>query len=128
VSPGKKLRLGTGALVAQSSEPAIAPPISKPEQLARGVEVWIYYRTWRRGVISRIVEVNSKLAQRGPYRGNRAIVMVNEGRTAVRRLCRELLPCSLVPEAPAMPSGILDRESACQLAGEWWAAREIACP
>lgn len=121
-----KLQLGSLALLSQAAPArAVVAAFTDPGQLVRGVEVWIWFRAWRRGRIARVIAVNPRLVRIGRPRGDRAVVMLESvrGDISVRRPLAELLPTALVPDAPYMPVGLNNRQLAREIAAEWWARR-----
>lgn len=115
----KKLQLGTVGLMAQASPPAIVLA-TRPEQLALGVDVWVYFRCWRKGSIVRLLEHNPNLVRRGKPKGASVVVQLHDQRgVTVRRRCYEVLPAGA-----ELPIGDTDRKAAQEFARQWWDARE----
>lgn len=123
---GRKLQLGTSSLVAQAG-PALDPAeVRRPDQLARGSEVWVYFRRWHVGTVQRVIVVDPCKANHGSFRGNRAVVVIpahgqRSGPLTVRRACAELI---LIPLASgSAPDDAHNRKEAQAVAEIVWRER-----
>ncbi len=115
MSPGQKSKLGTTSQLAQCGAAAAAKPVATtPDEMVLGTEVWLHFRRWRKGRISRVITINPKQQRQGIARGNRAVVeLAHDGRgdvnhrLTVRRPLAELVP-AVAPE----PHAVKDRDAA----------------
>lgn len=125
----RQLQLGTLALVAQAAPAAAPAPITHPDRLARGTEVWVYFRRWLRGRVQRVIPVDRSHANNGAHRGNRAVVLLEaHGERAapvtLRRKCDELIPVGS-DDPPDHREPHANRKEAEGFAREWWVRSAI---